>query len=220
MLTHKYNGEVTCKYISYLLCDQIRKNHGKCDEGTFNMFKDFVDTYNKNTGNSVCSNLLKHLDIYVFQKMKALYDLYDKYMEISQKNADKYYYYCSDMLYLVRLYNLFLYHNSSNTLEFNDVLTQFQVLMDTITETGRKHCDGKRFSILNLDLFKPYMVQTQQLSNTLSGPESKPSQDNTLESAGIPKPPGVTSSLTTSVEEQEREVLENSKRSVVSKTLE
>ncbi|GAB69740.1 hypothetical protein PCYB_004890, partial [Plasmodium cynomolgi strain B] len=99
-LSNKYNGKGTCKYISYLLCDEIRKKHGICDETTFNMFKDFVDTYNNDTTNSVCMNQVEHLNVYEFIKMKALYELYDIYMSLSPRYALQNNNYCVYMLKL------------------------------------------------------------------------------------------------------------------------
>ncbi|GAB69896.1 CYIR protein, partial [Plasmodium cynomolgi strain B] len=216
-----YDGEGTCKYISYLLCDQIRdKLHGECDKATFNIFQDFVDKYNESTNSHLCKDNIKHLDVNEFLKMKALYELYDNYIYLIPSYAFRSTHYCNNMLNLVRLYNNFLNKYPSDSLKFNDVLKQFEELMDTITETGKKHCKEQYIYIRKPDFFIAPVEEIAPHANTLSGRESNLLQKGTLDSEVKPKSPEVISSSTTSVEEQKIEVLENSKRSEVSNILE
>ncbi|GAB69697.1 CYIR protein [Plasmodium cynomolgi strain B] len=215
-----YNGEGTCKYISYLLCNQIREElHGECDNGTFNIFKEFVDKYNDSTNSKMCMNNIKHLDNREFLKMKALYDLYDKYIQLSSIYAHNHPNYCSDMINLVRLYNYFLNEYPSDSSNFNDVLKDFKELMVTIIETGKRYCIQEYFSIREPRLFISSVVQIPSHANTSSGRESNILQEGTLNSEVKPKFPEVTSS-STSVKEQEIEDLENSKRFLLSDLLE
>ncbi|GAB69718.1 hypothetical protein PCYB_004670 [Plasmodium cynomolgi strain B] len=132
-------------------------------------------------------NHVKHLDDDEFLKMRDLYDFYDNYIQLSPKNAHTDKNYCNNMIYLVHLYHTFLNKNPSGSLEFNDVLRHIQVLIDSITNTGRNHCEGKTFFIREPELFKPIVVQIQHLHNKLSGPDSKPSQEGVLDNVHTPK---------------------------------
>ncbi|GAB69783.1 CYIR protein [Plasmodium cynomolgi strain B] len=106
--SYKYNGKGTCKYISYLLCEKIRdKIPGKCDEGIFNMLKEFLEEYNVYNSSNICKNNFKPLDENEFLKMKALYQLYDRYIQLSPIYAHRHDNYCHNMLHLVYLYNTF-----------------------------------------------------------------------------------------------------------------
>ncbi|CAG9473025.1 unnamed protein product [Plasmodium vivax] len=212
-----YNGDVTCNYINYLLYYGIRKDkHGDPDETTFNDFRDFVNKYNEKTKSTMCLHKIKRLNFDVFRKWEALYHLYDKYMELSSANPPYYYKYCDSMNNLVYIYNNFLKVYPSDSLEFNDVLTKFEQLMNTITQTGKIHCEGENYTINKPSLFKETVKETPQLPNTLSRPESNPSQEGTLYSAVNSQYSEGTSLSTTSVGEQQRTYTENLQSSQVS----
>ncbi|CAI7717820.1 VIR protein [Plasmodium vivax] len=83
----EFNGQGTCKYISYLLCDQISKNQkGECDKGKFSIFNEFLEKYNKKTGSNICNGILKHLDQQEFLKVKGLFQLYELYDKLRLPN--------------------------------------------------------------------------------------------------------------------------------------
>ncbi|EDL42705.1 variable surface protein Vir6, truncated, putative, partial [Plasmodium vivax] len=210
-----YNGEETCKYISYLLCDQIRGNIlGECDEGTFKVLSEFVDQCNVYKRSHMCKNKVKHINNDNFLKMKALYVLYDKYYKLSiqHKQWDKETY-CSDMIYLVSLYNKFLNKYPSHSLKFNDVLRQFKVLMDTITVTGKERCQGVQFPMLNPVFFERQEVVPQVLPSVR---ESNQSQGVTLDVPGKSKPLDVTRLQTSAVGVEVRDNPHNAKGPKVS----
>ncbi|GAB69787.1 hypothetical protein PCYB_005360, partial [Plasmodium cynomolgi strain B] len=167
--------------MSYLLCDQIRNNYGKCYENIFSMFKDFVEAYNNDTKSFVCSNQVEHLKEYEFIKMKTLYELYDIYMSLSPRHDLGSKNYCVVLLKLVHLYNSFLKKYRSDSSEFNNVLTDFHELMKTITNTGKAHCKDDYFYIGEPYLYTPEVVQIKDLYSTLSEKESKLSQEKSLD---------------------------------------
>ncbi|KNA01732.1 hypothetical protein PVNG_06213 [Plasmodium vivax North Korean] len=194
-----YDGEGTCKYISYLLCEQIHeKNPGECDEETFKMLKDFVDTYNKTNRSYMCSNHVKRLDNHEFQKMKALYDLYDKYTPLSKVYTNWDNNNCSDISYLVYLYNAFLRNYKSDSLKFNTILTDFQGLMKNIVLKATPHCSGKDLAVGNPVLFEePKVIVPPPTPER----ENKKSQVGTLDETGKSKHSVVTGLPTSSVSE-------------------
>ncbi|KMZ82937.1 hypothetical protein PVIIG_05584 [Plasmodium vivax India VII] len=212
----KYNGQGTCNYISYLLYDGIRNKIGGYDEDTFDIFKEFVDKYNETTSSTMCKDMIIHLDDDKLNKMKALYELYDNYYILSGENAQGRYHYCGDMLKFVHLYNSFLHKYPSDSLEFNNILTPFKVLMENVTKAGRKKCTDQHFTIREPDLFKQTEEQIKPQTNITLGPENKPSQEGTINSVVNPQHSEVTSSPTRSVGEQERTYTEISQRSDVS----
>ncbi|KMZ96371.1 hypothetical protein PVNG_06148 [Plasmodium vivax North Korean] len=217
-ISGEYDGQGTCNYISYLLCDGISKKNGECDEETFNILKEFVDTYNEKKRSHMCINNIKHIVKEEFLKMKALYELYDKYKDLYIQRIHYKDDYCKDMVYLVGIYNKFLYNYESRAYQFNDVLKQFEKLMETITETGKTRCKDDHIYIRKPDLFKETVEQIQPPTNTLSSPETNPSHGGTLYSELNPKPQEVPNSSTTFVGEQQRAYLENFQRSEVAAT--
>ncbi|CAI7719052.1 hypothetical protein, conserved [Plasmodium vivax] len=217
----KYNGLGTCNYISYLLCNQIRENiYGECDKDTFNLLKDFVDRYNKSPQSSMCKNMLKPLNNDDFKRVKDLYQLYDKFIDLSPYYEYVPEHYCQNMLDLFRLHNTFLHENKSSSLEFNNILTQFKVLIDPITKTGKKHCTNELYSIGTPHLYEPHVEEIQPTTITSLRPESKLSNGGKLYNEVRPKPPELISSSMTSVGEEQRIYTENSQRSEKSDPLE
>ncbi|SCA60661.1 Plasmodium vivax Vir protein, putative [Plasmodium vivax] len=215
--TGTYNGDATCNYINYLLYDGIRnENHGHCDEQTFNNFRDFVYDYNKSTRSRICINNLKHLDFEVFRKWEALYNLYDTYSNIPPANTNTYKEYCSRMHNLAYLYNQFLKAYPSDSSAFDDALTKFEKLMNTITKDAERNCFKEKFPINKPRLFVPTVVQMPPPANPSSASESNLPQGGPLDSAVKTKPPELTSSSTMSVDKQKIAYPENSQRSDVS----
>ncbi|SCA60406.1 VIR protein [Plasmodium vivax] len=206
----KYNGKGTCKYISYLLCDGIRKKKGDCDEESFKVFKEFVDSYYERTKSSICNYKLEPLNNDEFKKMKDLYDLYDKiiYLLPFEKYVPDHY--CKDLLHLFKLYNNFLHENPSGSVDFNNMLTQFEVLIDTITKNGKIHCTDYSFIISTPHLYEKIEPPIIPPAHTSLGSESNPSQEDTLDSAHNPEIQEVPISSTMSGGEQQRTYTENS----------
>ncbi|KMZ76795.1 hypothetical protein PVIIG_05396 [Plasmodium vivax India VII] len=208
-----YDGKGTCKYISYLLCNKISNNtYGECNREKFSILQEFVDIYNENTSSTICKDMLKHLDDKEFPKVKALYELYDEYNDLAIQQA---YWdetkYCKDMQYLVQIYNNFLNKYESRTTQFNEVLKEFEVLMDAITKTGRTRCENEHFSIRKPRLFEPTVVQVPPLANPSLGSEGKLPQGDPSYREVKSGPPEVTIPPTTLEGEQERSYPENSK---------
>ncbi|VUZ99587.1 PIR protein [Plasmodium vivax] len=196
---NNYDGKGTCKYISYLLCDKISNNYlyGECNEEKFNIFKEFLHIYN-NKGSNICKDMLERLDNKEILKVKALYELYDKYYLLDRQHPnwdqEKY---CPDMEYLVQIYNNFLNNNPSTTSQFNDLLNMFKVRMNAIRETGKTRCSGKHFSIREPILFIPEVIKPPPPSER----ESIQSQVGTSYGAGEAKHSELTSLETTPVRE-------------------
>ncbi|VUZ99946.1 PIR protein [Plasmodium vivax] len=211
-----YDGQGICNYISYLLCDGISKQKGECVEETFNKFKEYVDIYNGSTGNNICRNIFKYLKDNEFQKMKALYELYDRYTPLSypfiqwDKNN------CSNISILVYLYNAFIRNYKSGSLKFNTILTDFQGLMNNIVSKATPHCQGMDLTVRNPVLFEKPVVKALQPQ---SGRESMQSQGATADDTGRSKTSGVTSLPTSEVSEELRQNPPQAKGPEVSDTL-
>ncbi|CAG9473098.1 unnamed protein product [Plasmodium vivax] len=78
-ISGEYDGQGTCNYISYLLCDQIRDKNDGCDKSKFDIFKEFVDRYNGRKKNSICKDVFKYIEDKEFKKMETIYKLYELY---------------------------------------------------------------------------------------------------------------------------------------------
>ncbi|KMZ76889.1 hypothetical protein PVIIG_05930 [Plasmodium vivax India VII] len=213
-----YNGQGACKYISYLLCEGISKQYGKCDQEIFNTFKEFVDSYNKSTNHRKCKEMVKHLEDHEFKKMQELYYLYDEYMKLLPKLRIWYDEYCQDVLYVVKLYNSFLYKYTSHSEEFNNILKKIGELMNTVTKAGGTGC-RETYSLNEPRLHEPPVEKTHQPPNTPLEPGNRLSPGATLESAHKLRAQEVTSSSTL-VGKQERSDTENLQGSQVSDQLE
>ncbi|KNA01557.1 hypothetical protein PVNG_05003 [Plasmodium vivax North Korean] len=213
---NEYDGKGTCKYISYLLCNKISNNtYGECNREKFSILQEFVDLFNKNTGSTICKDMLEHLDDKEFPKVKALYELYDKYKDLAMQYIHVKPIYCQDMQYLVRIYNNFMNNYPSRTSQFYDALKKFKVLMDTITVTGRTRCDGEHFSIVEPIFIKPELNEPPPTGER----ENKQSKGDTSDDTGRSGLSEVTGLPTLGVREEVKENPHSAKGPQVSDTL-
>ncbi|GAB69799.1 CYIR protein, partial [Plasmodium cynomolgi strain B] len=194
-----YNGEGTCKYISYLLCDKIRDKHGICDENRFNLLKEFVDKYNKSTNSDMCKNIVNHIDGLEFKKMKSLYEIYDWYTSLSDAYAHGNKHYCSNMKYLVYLYNTFINSYRSDISIFYTLLKNFEGLMNNLLSRAIPLCSEYDFALVNADLYKSVLI-----SPNPSGINSIPPKGDTSNNIFTPEQSEVISS-SIRIEEEQKE---------------
>ncbi|KMZ88469.1 hypothetical protein PVBG_05427 [Plasmodium vivax Brazil I] len=104
-----YNPEKACNYISYILYKEVeKKSNVKYNEDTFNTTKKFVQKFKDEYGytNEFCESKMVYIDSNIFDKLKNLYYLYDKYYEYTKtpywKNyADQ----CNTLGYAIQYHN-------------------------------------------------------------------------------------------------------------------
>ncbi|KMZ98408.1 hypothetical protein PVNG_04352 [Plasmodium vivax North Korean] len=79
-----YDVNNACNYISYILPKVVENKGGiKYNQDTFNTTKRFVEEFKKKDGysNKSCESRMVYIDSNIYEKMKHLYELYDKYYE-------------------------------------------------------------------------------------------------------------------------------------------
>ncbi|KMZ76902.1 hypothetical protein PVIIG_06240 [Plasmodium vivax India VII] len=213
----EFDGQGTCNYISYLLCEQISKNiYGERDKDKFNILKEFVDRFNIKTNSYICRDNVKHLNNNEFLKMKALYQLYDNYTPLTYSSVKWDDRNCSNISYLVYLYNTFIRNYKSGSLKFNTILTGFQGLIKNIVLKATPHCSGKDLAVGNPVLFEETEVRVPPSTSERG---SNQSQRDILVETGKSKPSGVTSLPTSEASEEERDYPHNAKVPQVSDPL-
>ncbi|CAI7719066.1 hypothetical protein PVPAM_060007300 [Plasmodium vivax] len=125
-------------------------------EDTYQIFKNFLDIHNLSlvSDSDRCKRELVKIEYDKYMEMKPLYEVYVTYTTLSQPYAHTKERYCSNMEYLVRLYNTFLNRYESGSLKFNKVLKYFQGLMDKIVLAATPHSSKSNFVVVNSDLFE------------------------------------------------------------------
>ncbi|KMZ76846.1 hypothetical protein PVIIG_05672 [Plasmodium vivax India VII] len=106
---HKENNR--CSYINYFINDEVRKHIYRSKSNTFELFINYIksDSYLKN---NTCISNIKYLENKIYNNMKKLYDLYDKYEAFYRNNhysADTYW--CTDLVDLVKDFNTIVREN-------------------------------------------------------------------------------------------------------------
>ncbi|EDL42781.1 hypothetical protein PVX_108255 [Plasmodium vivax] len=104
-----YDSSNACNYISYILFKEVeKKNNVEYNEDTFSITKKFVEEFKKEDGytNDYCESKMFYIDSNIFDKLKNLYYLYDKYYEYTKtpywKNyADQ----CNTLGYAIQYHN-------------------------------------------------------------------------------------------------------------------
>ncbi|SCA60528.1 VIR protein [Plasmodium vivax] len=125
-----YNQLYICKYISYLLYDQICKgDNNVCDKDIFNILKDFVEGFRLYKKSNICMSKINYLDTSTYKKHSILYDLYDKYSIIIRRRPSNPYLPCSTLNSLIFNYNETIRIHGENDVHFIDKLIELKKLI-------------------------------------------------------------------------------------------
>ncbi|VUZ99704.1 PIR protein [Plasmodium vivax] len=130
-----------CNYISYILYKEVeKKSNVKYNEDTFNTTKKFVQKFKDEYGytNEFCESKMVYLDSKIYEKLKYLYDLYDKYYEYT-KNVfrDEYVEKCNTLGYAIQYHN----HIVDNYEEDSDLINKSLVMKGLIEKLALQPYD-------------------------------------------------------------------------------
>ncbi|KMZ89816.1 hypothetical protein PVMG_06301, partial [Plasmodium vivax Mauritania I] len=134
-----------CKYISYLLYDEICKgDYNVCDEDIFNILKDFVELFRLYSRSDICASKIDYLDPSTYKKHSILYDLYDKYsILIGDRTSKPYIPPCEILDSLIFYYNDAISSHGESDVNFIDKLIELKKLIEVNVLPSKTDC--KRF---------------------------------------------------------------------------
>ncbi|KNA01576.1 hypothetical protein PVNG_06176 [Plasmodium vivax North Korean] len=165
-----------CKYISYLLYDEICKNdYNVCDENMFNTFKNFVDGYRKHSTSNICESKINYLSPSTYQKHKTLYDLYDKYNILIGQITSTQYIRCSTLHSLTFHYNEALRSHGESDVNFIDKLIELKKLIEAKVLQSKTDCGRNlpHFNETNIEKARAKELAEKQLREAAEAEKQK-----------------------------------------------
>ncbi|KMZ87887.1 hypothetical protein PVBG_06114 [Plasmodium vivax Brazil I] len=132
-----YDHHYICSYVSFLLHDQICKgDNNECDENIFNILKKFVDEFRKHSTSNICESKINYLSPSTYQKHKILYDLYDKYSIIIEKNRSVQDIPCNALHMLIVNYNESISNEGSDENFINKLIELKKLIKNNVLQSN------------------------------------------------------------------------------------
>ncbi|VUZ99945.1 PIR protein [Plasmodium vivax] len=153
---HKSNNR--CAYINYILNDEIQGLIYKAKSYTFEMFINYIKSDAELKNNTCFSNIM-YLEKNIYDNMKKLYDLYNKYEVIYENNRygmDTHW--CTDLVDLVKDFNTTVSEKDKriNVYLFKE-LKYIKCLLENLELIKQKKCAGIE------ELSSPYMDSKEDI---------------------------------------------------------
>ncbi|KMZ94045.1 hypothetical protein PVMG_02271 [Plasmodium vivax Mauritania I] len=163
-LFYRGNNEDACKYINYILYKKVEVEHEtkrSYDATLSSLFKIFLDAYGKKLPGrkNRCMSSIFNIQPETFNKLNALYDVYDKYNKCSFYIDKTINLGCDDFKNFFDSYNNYMFVNESKTPKFNDILINIEEHAKDIFAKYIKGCKKDDYYIRSPRLFTPPRVQ-------------------------------------------------------------
>ncbi|CAI7724278.1 PIR protein [Plasmodium vivax] len=173
-----YNQLYICKYISYLLYDEICKGDSNvCDENMFNTFKNFVERFYEDSRYDKCGSKIKlgYLDNSTYKKHSSLYDLYDKYNILIGQITSTQYIPCSTLHSLTFHYNEALRSHGESDVNFIDKLIELKKLIEAKVLQSKTDCGRNlpHFNETNIEKARAKELAEKQLREAAEAEKQK-----------------------------------------------
>ncbi|CAI7718308.1 hypothetical protein PVPAM_040005400 [Plasmodium vivax] len=148
-----YHEPEACSYISYILSKDAQKIEHEYKEKTFDMFQEFVNTYNaipkyKSTN---CSTSLVYVNPEMYKKMNKLYLLYEEYKKHLKDNKPGEEESCPYVSLFLSQYNEFISKNQPTHRRYKYILENFEKqIKDSVYLYKLYACKQKQFHVENI----------------------------------------------------------------------
>ncbi|CAI7723128.1 PIR protein [Plasmodium vivax] len=133
-----------CKYINSWLNMKLIKPYG-LNETIFSIFEQFMKYFHKYKENERCKNQIYLIEEQKVRNMKNLYELYDKYTDLKERNQTLYNLLsCTEYDSLITGYNNFIRnYRNQNTDYLNDVIIKFKTKIENFEKISKNNCIKK-----------------------------------------------------------------------------
>ncbi|KNA00894.1 hypothetical protein PVNG_05821 [Plasmodium vivax North Korean] len=185
------NPTECCRYINFWLNKEVQGKLPHLHTNTsFNIFQDFLKSYHTHKNRGRCENDIKYIDPSELQKMKAVYDLYDKYKDLSSHNKIHGDSLCYTLLLMSRTYNDYMRNKVETDTDLFSRLNEFKKLIDK--DILRNYECTQQIHFVEADLFLPTelkRLEEEKKAQTMSTIRSEPSGESltsqSIDSKGI-----------------------------------
>ncbi|SCA60545.1 VIR protein [Plasmodium vivax] len=152
-----------CKYINYILYKEVEVEHEikrSYDEKLISLFHEFLDAYGVIRGKQKrCISNIYNIQSETYNKIKALYEVYDKFKECSGFRGGTLTLGCPYFKTFFDKYNNYMFVNESKSPKFNEILKNIE---NHAKDTFAKYiiaCDRDNYYIRSPRLFKDVTVK-------------------------------------------------------------
>ncbi|KMZ94908.1 hypothetical protein PVMG_05519 [Plasmodium vivax Mauritania I] len=163
-----------CKYISYLLHKEITKND-KYDFKTYEILFDYAKNYYKHqkSKTTLCLDNMLYIDYDMFDKVNALYGLYDYYINFLNNNKNWKDSSCASLKALAHAYNDYMMNHPSTSIYLNGILEHFKTKINRTIENNKTKCTDYdyNYNLTPIKLFVDPKVKQPITKGLISPPD-------------------------------------------------
>ncbi|SCA81770.1 VIR protein [Plasmodium vivax] len=161
------NNPEACKYINYILYEEVeRKNVRSYDKELISHFHEFLDAYGKKRSNQKrCISSIYNIQRETYNKINALYEVYDKYYTCSFYKGENVKLGCKVFKDFFDSYNNYMRDIVSKSPKFNDILENIEIYAKDAFSKYINGCKKDDYYIRSPHLFKPPPEQKHENHN-------------------------------------------------------
>ncbi|SCA60681.1 hypothetical protein, conserved [Plasmodium vivax] len=170
-----------CKYINYILYEEVeRKKYRSYDQEAIPLFRKFLDAYGKKRGKQKrCISSIRSIKPQTYNRINALYDVYDKYKECVLFSENTIKHGCEKFENFFSSYDKYMRENESKSLEFNKILENIEQHAKDAHLLYKKGCNKYEDNPRSPRLFKPPPQPKPEIRNQVQkGQTALQSVDN------------------------------------------
>ncbi|KMZ77160.1 hypothetical protein PVIIG_05636 [Plasmodium vivax India VII] len=173
------NNEDACKYINYILYKEVEvdnKIKRSYDDKPISLFHKFLGAYGEKHGNqNRCISRIRSIKPQTYNRINALYKVYDKYKVIGSYIQPNVRYGCEDFRTFFHSYNSYMRDNESKSSKFNEILENIQKQANHAFSLyeNESECNNIIIDLRSPRLFKDDHVEKPEIHDHLQMSETR-----------------------------------------------
>ncbi|KMZ85549.1 hypothetical protein PVBG_06316 [Plasmodium vivax Brazil I] len=172
--------EPSCIYVNYWLNNQLRKLYYNEGKHEFDVFKDFSDKFTLQRGKKINNSCRPHMNFYddvKWDRIKFLYEWYEKFEKYISYNKHKSESKCNEITILRKEFNVFTNKHDGEDQELMNKLIKFKDLLPTKLLGINAHCKNE------IDYFQypPQYLQKKEQERAAAEQEAQAKQQREAE---------------------------------------
>ncbi|CAI7723966.1 PIR protein [Plasmodium vivax] len=168
-----------CNYINYILYKEVEVDQAikrSYDDKPISLFHKFLGAYGEKHGNqNRCISRIRSIKPQTYNRINALYKVYDKYKDIRLFNQDTVQYDCSKFRTFFHSYNSYMRDNESKSSKFNEILENIQKQANHAFSLyeNESECNNIIIDLRSPRLFKDDPVEKPEIHDHLQMSETR-----------------------------------------------
>ncbi|EDL42753.1 variable surface protein Vir28, putative [Plasmodium vivax] len=163
------NNPEACKYINYILYKELQVQHAikhSYDEKIASLFRKFSEVYGeKYSRKNRCTSNIYSINDQTYNKINALYDVYDKYYKCSFFRDNNVFSGCGTFEDFFFSYDNYMRNTQSKSVEFNEILRNIEQKANAALTKYKIGCEFYNKKPQSPQLFEPPRAQIPEIHN-------------------------------------------------------